>query len=256
MVYSEYSFSYAEYSHFLMKISDQSKYKNVTLNDFLQTKTMLPVISLRHDIDGKINNALKIAEIEYKHNIIATYFILHTAEYYGTTEKNYVKHNEEIIPLLKKLQDEYNHEIGWHNDLVTLDFIYGINPRKYLQTQLGWLRENGIRISGTAGHGSSFCHKYKYLNQYFFSGFQEPKGKFVNNKFITGKTGKHLIKKASLNDFKLKYDAYHLDNNLYYSDSFFPSEKRRWHPGYLNLENLKSGDKAIILTHPQHWHLF
>ena len=78
---------------------DQSKYKNVTLNDFLQIKTTLPVISLRHDIDGKINSALKIAEIEYKHNIIATYFILHTAEYYGTTEKNYVKHNEEIIPL-------------------------------------------------------------------------------------------------------------------------------------------------------------
>ena len=220
MVYSEYSFSYAEYSHFIMKISDQSKYKNVTLNNFLQTKTTLPVISLRHDIDGKINNALKIAEIEYKHNIIATYFILHTAEYYGTTEKNYVKHNEEIIPLLKKLQDKYNHEIGWHNDLVTLDFIYGINPRKYLQTELDWLRENGIKIVGTAGHGSSFYHKWKYLN-----------------------------------DFKLKYDAYHLDNNLYYSDSSFTSEKRRWHPRYLNLENLKSGDKAIILTHPQHWHL-
>jgi len=126
MVYSEYNFSYAEYSRFLMKISDQSKYKNVTLNDFLQTKTTLPVISLRHDIDGNIDSALKIAEMEYRHNINATYFILHTAEYYGTTEKNYEKHNEEIIPLLKKLQDDYNHEIGWHNDLVTLDFIYGI----------------------------------------------------------------------------------------------------------------------------------
>ena len=61
MVYSEYSFSYAEYSYFLMKISDQSKYKIVTLNDFLQTKSTLPVISLRHDIDEKINNELKIA---------------------------------------------------------------------------------------------------------------------------------------------------------------------------------------------------
>ena len=255
MVYLEYNFSYAEYSNFLMKISDQNKYKNVTLNDFLQTKTTLPVISLRHDIDGNIDRALKIAEIEYRHNINATYFILHTADYYGTTEKNYEKHNEEIIPLLKKLQDDYNHEIGWHNDLVTLDFIYGINPRKYLQKELNWLRENGIRISGTAGHGSSFCHKYNYLNQYFFSEYQKPKGKFVNNNFIIGKTGKHRIKKASLKDFKLKYDAYHLDNNLYYSDSSFTHEKRRWHPGYFNPENLKSGDKAIILTHPQHWQL-
>lgn len=246
-------FSYLEYTRFITKISDPSKYKNVKLNQFSQTRANIPVISLRHDVDGDIDGALKMAAIEHRHNIRSTYFILHTAGYYGLTKKNYVKHREKLLPLLKKLQNEYNHEIGWHNDLVTLNVIYGIDPVKYLHNELHWLRTNDIRITGTAGHGSKFCHKYKYLNQYFFKEYQKPIGKFVNNEIIPINGRKHRIKKASINEYNLKYDAYHLNNTHYFSDSSFTLDNKRWHPSSLNLDEFNPGDKVIILTHPQHW---
>ncbi len=246
-------FSYREYTSFIRKISDQSKYRNVTLNEFNQTTSSLPVISLRHDVDGNIHGALEMAAIEHRHNIRSTYYILHTAGYYGETRKGYVKHREELLPLLKKLQDEYHHEIGWHNDLVTLDVIYGINSREYLLNELSWLRDNGIHVSGTAGHGSIYCHKYGYLNQYFFKEFQKQVGKFVNNEYVTVEGIKHRIRKASLDECELEYDAYHLDNTHYFSDSSFLPDKKRWHPQYLNLETFVPGDRVIILTHPTHW---
>lgn len=246
-------FSYREYTSFIKKISDKNKYKNVTLNEFNLKHAEIPLISLRHDVDRDIQGALEMAAIEHRHDIRSTYFILHTAEYYGETKKNYVKHREELLPLLKKLQNEYQHEIGWHNDLVTLDVVYGVDPRKYLQDELTWLRDNGISISGTAGHGSLYCHKYNYLNQYFFKELQKPVGNFVNNEYVTINGQKHQVRKASLSEHELKYDAYHLDNTHYFSDSSFLSDKNRWHPYCLKLENFIPGDKVIILTHPQHW---
>ena len=67
-----------------------------------------------------------MAAIEHRHSIRFTNGILHTARYYGATKKNYASHRDDLLPLLKKLQDEYQHEIGWHNGLVTLDVIHGV----------------------------------------------------------------------------------------------------------------------------------
>ena len=41
-------------------------------------------------------------------------------------------HSDKIIPILKTMQNERHFEIGWHNDLVTLQVIYNINPVTFL----------------------------------------------------------------------------------------------------------------------------
>jgi hypothetical protein len=252
---SERRFLYCYYEQFLSSISDSKRYKNVPLRDFTKTNPQERiVISLRHDVDRDLVGALEIARIEHQYNLRSTFFILHTAQYYGPTKKNYTKHNERIIPVLQKMQNEYGHEIGWHNDLVTLECIYGINPREYLKKELQWLRSNGINIVGSASHGSRYCYKFKYHNSYFFSEFSETVDGFPNNQMINTGDGQCFITKASLTEFGLEYEAYHLNNNFYFSDSsFVEGKKSRWHPGELRLEEFKPGDKIIILIHPDHW---
>lgn len=252
---TEKQFLYAYYKRFLSSISDLKRYQVVPLKDF--RKTNPPdriVISIRHDVDWDLQSAMEMAKIEHQHNIKSTFFILHTEPYYGVTKKGRAEHREELIPELKKLQDEYGHEIGWHNDLVTLQCIYGIEPKRYLENELHWLRSNGIKIAGTASHGSIYCYKYKYHNGYFFNDFSELIEGFPSTDVINVGREHCITAKASLAQFGLEYEAYHLDNGFYFSDcKFIKNGRLRWSPEELPLESFKQGDKIIILIHPEHW---
>jgi len=251
----EREFVFSRYESFLKSISNQSKYEIVPLKDLPATNPKDRIVfALRHDVDYDLRGALEMAKIDYQNNLRATYFILHTASYYGVTKKGYAKHKESIVPILQKIQNDYGHEIGWHNDLVTLELLYEIDPKTYLAGELQWLRNNGINIVGTASHGSIFCHKYKYHNKYFFYDFSERVDKLPNNEVINIGNRRRFITKAYLKDFGFEYEAYHLEHNLEVADCFKIGEnKRRLHPGSLKLEELKRGEKIIILTHPVHW---
>jgi hypothetical protein len=152
------------------------------------------------------------------------------------------------------MQNERHMEIGLHNDLVTLQAVYNIDPVQFLKSELSWLRSNGINISGTASHGSPYCYTYKYLNFYFFEECTNPPvGQFVNN--ITLPLGGIPVpmKKGKLADFNLSYEAYFLNNNKYFSDASITAGVR-WNIGMLDINKLVPGDRAIILLHPIHWH--
>jgi hypothetical protein len=152
------------------------------------------------------------------------------------------------------MQDERHFEIGLHNDLVTLQAIYGIDPVKYLTGELKWLRSNGINVTGTSSHGSNYCKTYGYLNYYFFQECADRVISPYGNNMTIPVDGKTItIKKAKLSDFDLDYEAYFLDNNLYFSDASITSGKR-WHIGKLDFSTLKPGDRVILLIHPIHWH--
>ena len=65
--------------------------------------------------------------------------------------------------------------------------------------------------------------------------------------------GSRPVPKGRLADFGFTYEAYHLDNDLYFSDASFDHRGRRWHPDELDFEQLEGGRRVIILTHPCHW---
>lgn len=249
------NFTWEKYAAFLKKISDTSKYIVLPLNEFRKTfDNKKIVIGLRHDIDNDLNLAYKFSDIEYKLGFRATYFVLHTAPYYLANSNNMEVHSDRIIPILKKMQDERHFEIGWHNDLVTLQVVYNINPVTFLHNELNWLRSNGINIVGTASHGSNYCKVYHYLNFYFFEECTFPaRPNFDNN--ITVPVGGRNIKliKGKLKDFGLQYEAYFLNNNKYFSDASI-TNGIRWNIGMLDLNQLHPGDRVNILLHPIHWH--
>lgn len=249
------NFTWEKYASFLNKISDTSKYIVLPLNEFRQTfNSKKIVIGLRHDVDIDLNVAYQFSEIESNLGFRSTYFILHTAPYYLVNANNMAVHTDKIIPVLKRMQDERHFEIGWHNDLVTLQVIYNINPVTFLHSELNWLRSNGITIVGTAAHGSSYCKTYHYMNFYFFEECTYPVVPNRENNITVPKDGKYItILKGKLGDFDLKYEAYFLNNNKALSDAVI-TDGIRWNIGMLDLNQLKAGDRAIILLHPIHWH--
>ena len=127
------NFTWEKYAAFLNKISDTSKYIVLPLNEFRKTfNSKKIVIGLRHDVDNDLNIAYQFSEMEANLGFRSTYFILHTAPYYLANPDNMAIHTESIIPILKTMQNERHFEIGWHNDLVTLQVIYNINPVTFL----------------------------------------------------------------------------------------------------------------------------
>lgn len=245
-------FSYDNYERFIGRLVKSNRFIFVPHNEFETTfsKDKI-VISLRHDIDYDINSALRFARREHKLGVRATYFVLHTADYYGVTSVGITTRNPSVYKYLRKIQNEYGHEIGWHNDLVTLQVIYNIDPEKYLKNELKRLKSNGIHISGSAYHGSEYCYKYHYLNSFFWKNYG-PSSIFYNYNSVPVNGQNIIIKKYVNSDFGFTYEAGKLNFNHFYADVFFFNNKR-WHMNMEDWSSLKPGDRVIILTHSALW---
>lgn len=241
----EREFTYRSYERLLQRLADADRFRVVPLNEFESTTNdARPVIGLRHDVDRRLKSAVTLARLEHAAGLRATYFVLHTAAYWQQNS---------LVSTLRALQDDLGHEVGWHNDLVTLQCVLGVDACGYLQGELARLRRAGIRVSGVSAHGSPHCYRLGYHNNYFFTDFPERFPEFPNDTVVHTESGDCPIPKARLADFGFEYEAYHLDDNLYFSDSSFDERERRWHPKDLDLDALSPGDKVIILIHPCHW---
>jgi hypothetical protein len=227
---------YARYADFLDTIAP-SGLRPVQLGDFAAAGP--GVLGLRHDIDDRLESALVFARLEAERGVRSTYFALHTAPYYA---------HDDLIPALRELQD-LGHEVGFHNDLVTLQVVGGGDPRAYLAAELERLRGHGIAVVGTAAHGAYWCHRLGYKNEYFFRDVDGEQPGFPN----TERVGDVALQKGTLAEFGLAYDASQLETTHYWSDSWVDPEGHRWHPRHVELASLAPGARAIVLVHSCHW---
>jgi hypothetical protein len=240
-------FNYVTYEKFLNYISLSDHFLIVPLKDFKNaTSNDKVILSLRHDIDDNINAAVKMAYREHEYGIISSYFVLHTARYYGKKVGSSFIRNENVIYYLKAIQDTFGHEIGFHNDLVTLQLMYDIPSREYLKDELNYLRGNNINIVGTTYHGSPYCYIYHYSNSFFWKEYSDTT-QYIKKGFNTIK-----IEKDSLTSYNFQYEGGMLNQDYFFSDSYIVNGKR-WNMDMVNLDTIKPGKKVIILIHPQHW---
>jgi hypothetical protein len=242
----ERSFTYNAYERLLDCLADGERFKVVPLREFSSTRSgSQAVVALRHDVDYRLDSALAMARLEHERGLSATYFVLHTAQYWA---------RQDLVSSLLRLQDGHGHEVGWHNDLVTLECVYGGDARGFLAEQLERFRAAGIRIEGSASHGSPYCYRFGYHNNYFFADFDnEEQPGLPNSRVVETQRGLCRIPKGRLADFGFLYEAYHLDHDLYFSDASFDERGLRWHTDRLDFDTLVSGKRAIILVHPCHW---
>jgi hypothetical protein len=251
--WTERRFLHRHYERLLDALADQSRFRVVPLAEFADAPRDRIVVALRHDVDERFKSALEMAPLEAERGLRATYFILHTAPYYATVGRGRADHHESLIPGLRRLQ-EMGHEVGWHNDLVTLQCVLGIEPRSYLANELDWLRGHGIEVRGTSSHGSYWAHRLRYHNNYFFEDFaDEVHDGFPNNDVVEVGTRRCELSKGRLAEFGFEYEAYHLGEDRYFSDARFDAAGRRWHTDQVDLEDLQPGERVIVLTHPDSW---
>lgn len=230
---------YARYAAFLDRL-DPGRFDVVPLRDFRgRTAPEKVILALRHDVDDRLDSALLFAELEHQRGLRTTYFVLHSAPYYESSD---------LMPALHRLQ-ALGHEVGFHYDLVTSQVIEGIEPRSYLAQELARLRGAGIDVVGAAAHGSYWGHKLGYKNEYFFRGLDAPVAGFPNAERVGGV----VLTKGTLDEFDLSYEASELRETDYWTDSWSDTSGRRWHPDLIDLGSLTPGARAIVLLHPCHW---
>ncbi len=123
------------------------------------------LVVLRHDTDNDIDNAVRFAEWEASRGYRASYYVLHTDWYYrnGTSgpPARYVLRALERIARL-------GHEIGLHNNAITVALRTGRDPVEVLSTELEHLRRHGFDVTGTAAHGDALCRTCGYNNAEVF----------------------------------------------------------------------------------------
>jgi len=221
---TEGAFTYRHYARWLDRLAERTV---VPLREL--SATPAPVVGLRHDVDSRLDSALELARLEHERGLRATYFILHTAPYYDRPG---------LVEALLRLQDDYGHEIGWHNDLVTASVVLGVDPGPFLERELARLRGAGLEIVGAAAHGSPYCYRFGYVNNYVFAGWDEP---------VPGFPAHDVTPKLDPAAFGLEYEAYHLPFDASFSDSTFVGS-RRTHP-----VEAAFGERTSVLVHPCHW---
>ncbi|MBL7901676.1 MAG: hypothetical protein JNK73_06750 [Bacteroidia bacterium] len=131
-------FTTENYSRLLRLAKQNFTFK--TFNDFNPENEF---VIWRHDVDFSMHRALKMAKIEAKQGIKATYFVLLHSEFYNLLEK-------EISYLLKQII-ELGHDIGLHFD----SHYYNINNETDLESKL--LFEKGIIENVFNLSINSFC---------------------------------------------------------------------------------------------------
>jgi len=114
---------------------------------------------IRHDVDADIVSALHLARIERDLGIKSTYYLLHTAPYYGSwlspDDSGVVlfERNECMAEVYLELQS-LGHEVAVHTDALTLYQTHNVDGAAALSAEINWLRSIGLSISGTAPHNS------------------------------------------------------------------------------------------------------
>ncbi len=149
-----YLASLEQYAELLKELLACPNLRFVTVCEFMNCQPQNEsIVTLRHDVDCDLVGAVYQADVERQLGIASSYYILHTAPYYGTLSGGVFQRNVSCVPVYKWLE-QAGHEIGLHIDPYWFYLQHQIDGTKAVESELKWLRDNGISIRGTAGHNS------------------------------------------------------------------------------------------------------
>jgi hypothetical protein len=203
----------------------------VAMRDIFDGDDRLDVVAVRHDCDNVILPAVELAEWEAERGYLSTYYILHTAPYWQ--DKTLLTESLAAIA-------ECGHEIGIHNDAITVAIETGRDPGEVLHEAVEELRGYGHTIRSTVAHGNALCGVHKYVNDEMFEGcYREAYGDISRLGFAP----------VPLADFGLNFDANWLPRGDYLSDS-----GGRWSQPFDSVaEAFPARGQLHMLVHPDWW---
>ena len=146
-----------DYKRMLKALKKVPHLRSGTFAHYLPTKKLDDseiACIIRHDVDGDLIAAEQQATIESELCFKTSYYILHTAPYYGTFNNDGIfARNETCITPIKNIQ-EHGHEIALHTDGMLVYQEHKRDGAECLKTEINWLRDNGIKLTGTTAHNS------------------------------------------------------------------------------------------------------
>jgi hypothetical protein len=221
---------------------------------------------LRHDVDHNLKEAITMAKIEHELGIVSSYYFLPPGDYgtdknyYGTIVNNKVIHSEELIAGVLLIQS-LGHEIGLHNDFLQLSVKLQRPISTLILEEINFFSKIGIKIHGSASHGSRFARQHEYANFQIFSdrlNFKKEK----DRKVVRINDQIFVLPCLEMKSLELEYEAYDLANDLRISDvggKLTLSNKGR--PAQVfnfiesSMDNFKSNPhgRCVCLIHADWW---
>ncbi|WP_075353994.1 sulfotransferase [Desulfovibrio sp. DV] len=268
----------------MKKISDGIRYVQDMLSPLLEKKRNVRLselavgdqsFALRHDVDSSIDTSLQMAQLEYKNNIVSTYFLLPPSpyycpgNYYGHFDGHKLIRNSKMLEHAKFLVDK-GHDVGLHNNIAELAAFMGMDLRETLTDEIEYFKTHGINLVGTSGHGSQFYRDHDFVSYEIFSEALVKPGADRGRTIVVNGAPIQLHS-LHLSDFGLGYEAYNLPHDHYLTDS-----EQKWngsviaqsrHPnlneyplsellaayGEAMAEAANQNGSIQILIHPEHW---
>jgi hypothetical protein len=211
-------------------------------------------VLLRHDTDSDIDGALRLARWEAERGYRATYFVLHDDWYYrgnrdGRPSRYVRRRLGEIFSL--------GHEIGIHNNAISVGLRTGRDPVEILSEELGHLREAGFEVTGTSAHADPLGRAIGYSNA---DSFLEPtrRGQIAEEHVLagvdpgSGNAVSVILRPVHLATLGLTYEAGQIRHRHSLSDSHGQWSRPLASAGEL----FARGDLPLsILMHPAWWAL-
>lgn len=238
--------SFADYLRLIDELADASRYRVMPGKGFYNAPADPERITvfLRHDIDNDPFTALRMAHAEAERGLHGTYYVLPTGVYYGIF-RNGKYYRYVCMDWIYQAIASLGHEIGVHNDLLTLMLEYDIDPASFQTQELRYYKEIGITVRGVCSHGSRF-NALGLNNTWMYSEFGR-KGNFVYG----GKT--YGYGELTLTQFGFLYEPYLFARDMRKEHRLSDIGPDRGSKLPSCLKAFEPGIKIMLLTHPIHW---
>lgn len=138
------------FGRMLLSILEKDNLKAGALRDFADWSKGLN-LALRADVDMDLVAAVEMASISRSVGLGLSFFVLHTAPYYGEWRDGRFYRNGSAAEAYRKIQ-ESGSEIGLHTDAFTIYLGELVDGAEAICTEIEWLRSEGLEILGTAAH--------------------------------------------------------------------------------------------------------
>jgi hypothetical protein len=210
------------------------------------------LIAPRHDMDHDVENSVRFAKWEAERGFRSTYYVLHGDWYWGGPSAQ--RPSRFVLKALDRIAS-LGHEIGLHNNAITIALLTGQDPFAVLERDLKALRRHGFEVRGSVQHGDALCHRVGYVNNELFLDCPLPAGT-ARNRTITyddEASGIHRrlpLRARPMAEFGLTHEANYIGQTLYLSDS-----GGRWSlpPADVERSFVVDGGFLQMLIHPVWW---
>lgn len=152
--YTAYTNPFHHYEQLLGLLERDGRVSLVPCYELGRARASGVSVALRHDIDADPVTAVRMARRLARDGICGTFYLLHTAIYYGRFFGTLFLRHRELRPWVDQFLVA-GCELGLHNDALGAHQHLGVDGPAAMVQEIEWLRSLGATVRGTAGHNSA-----------------------------------------------------------------------------------------------------